>query len=535
MGDELILTKIRCKFCNTNRNHRLMCARCSMFPVVAKWRGDHILSVLLADSKVEIHNEAIQYPCQFRSSLLNAFMMGRVLFAVDRSVHEWQSFPDTFEADFFQAERDRPAGQGVTTPVASFSEVQSQHSDVPTPAQPTVSFADPPGAASEAASIALTLANTTYAQTLIQAIPTFDGNSRNYHNWETKVRQAETYQPNKALFLVLVKQKLGPDPTMFVETIGHRADRLSTLLASLRGRFYKYADEAFAHKELDDIVQGDRSIGEYNAEFTKCLRAAGKEITTTDQFQVTHYIKGFKSQSFRRWLFKEKSKHTQAPLSLYLDLTYQSEKLDHVSGEPQGRRQGEEEDEDRYEAVRVARKSTSTQSSEEETSGKEKVCKADTARKETVQDNKSQPKADKPGNDAQRNQGHLKQSHCPIHETHSHDLRDCRAKNSTTCRWCKTEVKAGQLAYHMPKCTAKRCYECGRLGHTVVQCKRDRNDGTYQAAKKHIPAGGGFNFRRGDRRDDRHDFRRDFRDFRCDFHRDDKGRKYRRSRSCSPK
>ena len=309
-----------------------------MFPVVAKWRGDHILSVLLVDSNVEIHNESIQYPCQFHSLLLNAFTMGQVLFAVEGSIHEWQSFPDTFEADFFQAECDRPAGLRVTTPVALFSEVHSQHSDVPTPAQPMVSFADPPGATSEAASIALTLANMTYAQTLIQAIPTFDGNSRNYYNWETKVKQAETYQPNRALFLVLVKQKLGPDPTIFVEMIGHQADRLSTLLASLRERFYKYTDEAFAHKELDDVVQGECTIGEYNTEFTKCLQAGGKEIMTiaTDQFQVTHYIKGFKDQTFHRWLFKEKSKHTQAPLSLYLDLTYQSEKLDNVSGQPRG-------------------------------------------------------------------------------------------------------------------------------------------------------------------------------------------------------
>ena len=75
-----------------------------MFPVVAKWRGDHILSALLVDSDVEIHNESIQYPCQFRSSLLNAFTMGQVLFAKEGSVHEWQSFPDTFEADFFQTE-----------------------------------------------------------------------------------------------------------------------------------------------------------------------------------------------------------------------------------------------------------------------------------------------------------------------------------------------------------------------------------------------------------------------------------------------
>ncbi len=257
-----------------------------MFPVVAKWRGDHILSVLMMDSDVEIHNESIQHPCQFRSTLLNAFTMGQVLFAKEGTVHEWQSFPYTFEADLFQTERDRPAGIRVTTPVASFSEVQSQHSDTNLPPQPTVSFADPPSMASDAASIALTLANMTYAQTLIQAIPTFDGNSQNYHNWETKVKQAETYQPNKGLFLVLVKQKLGPTPTMYVEMIGHRVDRLSTLLALLRERFYKYADEAFAHKELDNVVQGDRTIGEYNTEFTKCLRAAGKEITTTDSSRL---------------------------------------------------------------------------------------------------------------------------------------------------------------------------------------------------------------------------------------------------------
>ncbi len=104
MGDDLILMKIRCKFCNSDGDHRLTCAACSMFPVVAKWRGDHILSALLVDSDVEIHNESIQYPCQFRSSLLNAFTMGQVLFAKEGSVHEWQSFPDTFEADFFQAE-----------------------------------------------------------------------------------------------------------------------------------------------------------------------------------------------------------------------------------------------------------------------------------------------------------------------------------------------------------------------------------------------------------------------------------------------
>ncbi len=147
--------------------------------------------------------------------------MGRVLFAKEGSVHEWQSFPDTFEADFFQAERERPAGLGVMALVASFSEVHSQHSDANPTQQPMVSFADPPGATSEAASITLTLANTTYTQTLVQAIPTFDGNSMNYHNWEMKVKQAEMYQPNKALFLVLVKQKLGPVPTMFVEMIGH--------------------------------------------------------------------------------------------------------------------------------------------------------------------------------------------------------------------------------------------------------------------------------------------------------------------------
>ncbi len=366
----------------------------------------------------------------------------------------------------------------------------------------------------------------------IQAIPTFDGNSQNYHNWETKVKQAETYQPNKGLFLVLVKQKLGPTPTMYVETIGHRADRLSTLLASLRERFYKYTDEAFVHKELDDIVQGDRTIGEYNAEFTKCLRAAGKEITTTDQFQVTHYIKGFKDQGFRRWLFKEKSKHSQAPLSLYLDLTYNSEKLDNVSGQSQGRRQGEDEYEEGFETARVTQKSTSTQSGEGGSMEKEKVCRVEAAKKDAIQAPKSQQKSDKPGNNSQKNQAPSKQNHCPIHETHSHDLKDCRAKSATTCRWCRTEVKPGQLAYHMPKCMAKRCYECGRLGHNASKCRRDQNDGTYQAARKYISAGPGFNFRRGERRDDRHD---DCRDFRRDFRRDDRGCEFRRSRSCSPR
>ncbi len=288
---------------------------------------------------------------------------------------------------------------------------------------------------------------------------------------------------------------------------------------------------AFAHKELDDVVQGERSIGESNAEFIKCLRAAGKEITTTDQFQVTHYIKGFKDQEFRRWLFKKKSKHTQAPLSLYLDLTYQSEKLDNVSGEPRGRRHGEDEYEEGFEAARVARKSTSTQSGEGGSTEK-KACRVESTKKDTIQSPKPQQKSDKQGNNIQKNQTPSKQSHCPIHETHSHDLRDCRAKNTTTCRWCKTEVKPGQLAYHMPKCTAKRCYECGRLGHVASKCRRDRNDGTYQAAKKYISAGPSFNFRRGEHRDDHRDVRRNFR---CDFCHDDRGCKFCRSRSRSPR
>ncbi len=63
MGNDLILTKIHCKFCNSDGDHRLTCAVRSMFPVVAKWRGDHILSALLVDSDVEIHNKSIQYPC----------------------------------------------------------------------------------------------------------------------------------------------------------------------------------------------------------------------------------------------------------------------------------------------------------------------------------------------------------------------------------------------------------------------------------------------------------------------------------------
>ncbi len=80
-------------------------------------------------------------------------------------VHTWQSFPDTFKADFFQSEHDRPAGTGVTTPIASFSEVHSQHSDAAMPVAHAASFEEPAGSESDAATMILTLVNTTYMQT----------------------------------------------------------------------------------------------------------------------------------------------------------------------------------------------------------------------------------------------------------------------------------------------------------------------------------------------------------------------------------
>jgi hypothetical protein len=62
---------------------------------------------------------------------------------------------------------------------------------------------------------------------------------------------------------------------------------------------------------------------------------------------------------------------------------------------------------------------------------------------------------------------------CPIHELAGHDLADCKCKNDTSCKYCKTEFLAGHYGYHVQNCTAMRCHNCDRLGHVKHFCKRN--------------------------------------------------------------
>ena len=71
----------------------------------------------------------------------------------------------------------------------------------------------------------------------------------------------------------------------------------------------------------------------------------------------------------------------------------------------------------------------------------------------------------------QQQQKTPQKGYCPIHQTTSHGVEECRNKQATTCPQCHEAVQAGTLIDHMSGCSAKRCFGCGKLGHIRANCR----------------------------------------------------------------
>ena len=64
---------------------------------------------------------------------------------------------------------------------------------------------------------------------------------------------------------------------------------------------------------------------------------------------------------------------------------------------------------------------------------------------------------------------------CAIHDSVTHTTEECRMRLLESCPYCKSPVKRGELALHIPTCTAGKCHACNRHGHMRKDCHRERS------------------------------------------------------------
>jgi hypothetical protein len=437
--------RVRCTTCDINGDHAADCPDFDVFPVSVKIRvsDDAILSAKTSHAVYfnrEAENEAA---VQFSSPSLPGFSQGRSLYKVG-GIDEarWQRFPPDFE-------RSMMSPQAASTPIRGL------------PAR--LDFNETMEAMN--VSNAQSMIDSHATATLIVEIPKFDGQARNYGVWRDKLSLIRDTVP-PALFLKVVKQKLGTIAASFVTSLGARADSADTLLVELGKQFDEYSHPMYAHQQFSSFKQGGRELTAHHAEIYQLLRGMNMDLSTTDQLLKSGYIASLSNDKIKTKLLRIVVKtNDKSTLEHLMNTACEEERI-----------------------YRMGRTTAVVGSAESVL-----VAAAGGGAHHQKRDFRST-------NSGGSGSGHPANTDsnkwCTIHEVSTHDISECKVRENTQCKYCGVKFDIGQYAEHIKSsCQGKRCHQCNKLGHVEKFCRSAKRTGgnapTGPDSKRSRPSTGG--------------------------------------------
>jgi hypothetical protein len=387
----------------------------------------------------------------FKSPRLAGFIEGRALVRMGAKA-EWQRYPSSLEESLFTPGASSTPG-ATSTPrrVLDYSGNQDNQSVF---------------GSNKNVDISRALLDSQAASNLVQDIPKFDGNTRNFSAWRDKIELARAAF-DEDVFLRIVKQKLGVEATQFLNGLGPRVDSVDKLLNELSDQYDEYANPIFAHHHFQVIKQGSLSLVSYHSEIYKLLRGMRVRLTTKDHVIKSNYIASLTDQKIKHKLIRRVTTRTDDStledlMNVAMTETRINEMMNAVpkvecTKTPISCNHVDCE-------VMVARRQHGSEHGHGHGSGHGNGCNGGNCKVgysgKNDQRKVEPPKKPKDG------------PWCDIHETSSHEYSTCASRDFTYCKYCRKDLAKGTYGDHIPKCTAPRCFECSRLGHKATVCSR---------------------------------------------------------------
>ena len=471
-----ITIPIRCPTCVQDAKHAPDCGDCRDFPTKCSISEGGLIDTVTFANNSKFTNETPLLPKSYKNARLRAFHMGRCLIEhVDH--YAWQKFGDVFEQTILQAAptptdssmpRQLAAAasaeispirqSGVRTSLWARDDVQVQGGQpAPPPGFLNVSALD----TTELFTVSLT--RSSASSSLVAGIPVFDRNSVNFSTWFEKVTAARKYL-DEGIFLDQIRQKLGSDPTQFIKGLGSNVDTVDGLLKELQKEYDLLANPCYAHHKFSSVAQNGRDITAYHTEFATLIRAMDMGLHSSDMFIKASYIKGLDDLKMRVRLNRTNDKNpTGTTLKSLMDETS-------LEARVQGYSKVERDSTATAAVARVHVAHAATGTSSPPTTY------TDIRTPMYLPHDPVQVYAAQSG---QPRRGPAEKGWCTIHEVVTHNIQNCRSKDQTECKWCKTRFAPGGYASHVPQCTAPRCNCCGRLGHKWRHCKDNKDKQNY--------------------------------------------------------
>jgi len=470
MADELHQVELDCDLCHRTGTHADTCSDKDLFPLIANIRDEIIASVQTHNGDV-LHNEIMPENLTFRNRFLTKFTLARRMRTNDDNTFAWVKLPDYMESSILQiASTTLGGGPGLHHGPIPISTIGENERSEGTPISHV--SGNVPGyhcnntfmnQSSKAFTDSMLTAQT--ATTLVTSIPIFNGNPLNYPAWKRKVEAARPFQ-DEPMYLVLVKQKLGTEPTDFIEGLGSSIDTLDGLLKELGRQYDLLANPTYAHHQFQLMRQAGKELAEYHTQFSTSLKAIGRDLSTSDMFIKTHYVGGLDKEGLRLKLNRKNDQNSSVKLKELMEIATTEVRLEKFSKMAEAS------------VAAVAQANVATQSNQ--TAFETVTPVSHGLPVSTVQFTPpvssmlpnpmvamvNPPNPGPPVPTPTNTNG----DYCPIHESNKHPLRTCRRKDDTKCMWCNAEFAAGTYAAHMPQCRGRRCYNCKRLGHVTRNC-----------------------------------------------------------------
>jgi hypothetical protein len=282
--------------------------------------------------------------------------------------------------------------------------------------------------------------------TLVNDIPKFDAQPRNFASWREKVESARPAFEEE-LFVKLVKQKLGVEATLFISGLGSRVDTVDGLMFELAQEYDEYSKPLFAHANLMRLQQGNKSLTTHHAELYQILRGMRETKDTKSQLVIAGYINSLTDERLRLKLLRR--------VSDYADKSSLEDLINIVNKESR--------------CLSLSKPLLSPIAVNSASASQEGVCAASAQggaragygyrRYDSNGGKKSAPS---------REEG---KPWCTIHEAITHNTADCRMKTNTFCRFCRSNLHPQTMEEHIANCTGGRCHECKRRGHVARYCR----------------------------------------------------------------
>ena len=269
---------------------------------------------------------------------------------------------------------------------------------------------------------------------MLKSIPTFNGEPNSFTAWRRRLEHisAQSGEDDETLLQVAIS-KLGNIPHISLQNL-HECRSLHQLLEILGKEFDDLSTPSFASQQFSSLRQGTKPLREFHPRVYTILHGMNESPTTEQHLTISTYVRSLTSVSMRA---KLNEKVISGKLKTLADVMEKAVMIE------------------KQEKMTLHDGSTHATAAHAQTS-----------------DSFAAHSSPRPNN--------IPGAWCPIHNSTTHDLSQCRAREHTTCNLCRETVAPGTLAAHITKgeCSAPKCHACSTPGHRSRFCRCPKGKAT---------------------------------------------------------